>query len=159
MTEHADYHLEGLEVPETPVPQSGADPWTETTVVGTARPRVDAYERVSGTAVYPSDVVLPRMLYGAILRCPHPHATVRSIDASAARSLPGVHAVLTGSGPHHLSVRDHTSLLETTLPTTCRYEGQAVAALKFGSLGIYKKFRASQPYRWLKPSASIRYLQ
>jgi xanthine dehydrogenase YagR molybdenum-binding subunit len=129
MTDHADYHLEGLEIPETPVPQSGTEPWTTTTVVGTARPRVDAYELVSGTAVYPSDVVLPRMLYGAILRCPHPHATVRSIDTSAASSLPGVHAVLTGAGPHHASVRDYASVLESTLPATCRYEGQAVAAV------------------------------
>ncbi len=46
-------------------------PWGETTVVGKPIPRVDGYERVSGTAVYPLDVILPNMLYAAILRCPH----------------------------------------------------------------------------------------
>jgi len=46
-------------------------PWTKTNVVGKALPRVDAYERVSGSAVYPSDLVLPSMLFGAVLRCPH----------------------------------------------------------------------------------------
>ena len=44
--------------------------------------RVDAYERASGTAVYPSDLALPHMLYGAILRCPRPHARVRALDPS-----------------------------------------------------------------------------
>jgi len=61
------------------------------------RPRVDAYERVSGTAVYPSDVILPDMLYGAILRCPHAHARVLAVDTSAAVGMPGVAAVLTGA--------------------------------------------------------------
>ena len=43
----------------------------------------------SGSAIFPSDVVLPGMLYGAILRCPHPHARVVSVDTAAARKLPG----------------------------------------------------------------------
>ena len=70
-----DYYIDGP-VPETPAPAEYPAPWTTTRVVGTRRPRVDAYERVSGTAVYPSDVILPDMLYGAILRCPHAHARV-----------------------------------------------------------------------------------
>ncbi len=41
-------------------------------MVGKPLPRVDGYERVSGTAVYPSDLVLPDMLYAAVVRSPHP---------------------------------------------------------------------------------------
>ena len=46
-------------------------PWGETDVVGKPLPRVDGYQRVSGSAVYPHDLILPEMLYAAILRCPH----------------------------------------------------------------------------------------
>ena len=56
--------------------------------------RVDAYDRVSGSAVYPSDVILPDMLHAAILSCPHAHAIVKSVDTSAAEKMPGVQAVL-----------------------------------------------------------------
>ena len=71
------YYTQGLAVPETPKQGEPPKPWRQTNVIGKRMPRVDAYERVSGTAVYPSDLVLPHMLYGAILRCPHPHAKVQ----------------------------------------------------------------------------------
>jgi CO/xanthine dehydrogenase Mo-binding subunit len=67
-----------------------------TTYVGTRAPRLDAVEKVTGSAVYGVDVVLPGMLHGAVLRSPHPHARIMSIDTSAARSAPGVEAVVTG---------------------------------------------------------------
>src|SRR5450759_3893428 len=73
--------------------------WGETRVVGKPIPRVDGYERVSGTAVFPLDVILPDMLYGAILRCPHAHATVKRVDTAKAREMPGVRAVLTDADP------------------------------------------------------------
>ena len=64
-------------------------PWTgETKLVGKPVPRVDAYERVSGAAEYTYDVVLPDMLHAAILRCPHAHALVKSVDTSAASAAP-----------------------------------------------------------------------
>ncbi len=53
-------------VPETPAPSEYPAPWKKTKIVGTRMPRLDGYERVSGTAVYPSDIVLPGMLYGAL---------------------------------------------------------------------------------------------
>src|SRR5688572_7334061 len=46
--------------------------------------RSDYLEKVTGAAVYASDVTLPGMLHGRILRSPMPHARIRSIDASAA---------------------------------------------------------------------------
>jgi hypothetical protein len=84
-TEDKDlYYQADLPVPDTPLPGKTAAPWKETRIVGKSVPRVDAYERVSGRAVYPSDVSLPRMLYGAILRSPHANAVVKRIDTSGA---------------------------------------------------------------------------
>jgi xanthine dehydrogenase YagR molybdenum-binding subunit len=124
------YWLEGTDVFETPAPPADPEPWGETRVVGQRRPKVDAYERVSGSAKYPSDLVLPGMLYGAILRCPHPHARVLAVDVSAAAALPGVRAVLSGFETPTAAMRPHRELLrETLFNPTCRYEGEVVAAV------------------------------
>ncbi len=63
--------------------------------VGMALPRRDAHAKVSGRAIYGPDVALPGMLHAKLLRSPRAHARVVSIDAAAARVLPGVRAVLT----------------------------------------------------------------
>jgi len=63
--------------------------------VGHATPRIDALERVTGKAMYTRDVSLPGMLYASVLRSPHPHARIKSIDTSKAAAMPGVKAVLT----------------------------------------------------------------
>ncbi|HON00276.1 MAG TPA: xanthine dehydrogenase family protein molybdopterin-binding subunit [Acidobacteriota bacterium] len=104
--------------------------WDQTKVVGKALPRVDGYERVSGAAVYPSDVKLPNMLYGAILRCPHPRAKVKSIDTSRAERIPGVRKIITGSTPGcdlnwYYSRNVSTKLFDTN----CLFEGDEVAAV------------------------------
>jgi xanthine dehydrogenase YagR molybdenum-binding subunit len=104
--------------------------WEKTTVVGTRQRRIDGRERVSGATVYPSDVVLPGMLYGAVLRCPHPHAKARSIDTAKAAAMPGVRAVITGATPGcdlrwHYTREVHTQLLDPH----CRHEGEEVAAV------------------------------
>ena len=79
------------------------NPWNKTNIIGKRVPRVDAYERVSGSAVYPSDVVFPDMLYGAILRCPWPNAKVRSVDTSEAEKMEGVYAVISRRSPRPTS--------------------------------------------------------
>ena len=63
--------------------------------VGQSIPRVEATEKVTGRALYASDVRLPGMAYAKILRSPLPHARIRRIDASKAAAIPGVVAVLT----------------------------------------------------------------
>ncbi len=63
--------------------------------VGPATARVDAVERVTGRAAYSADVRLPGMIYGRVLRSPHPHARIRTIDVTRAEALPGVRAVIT----------------------------------------------------------------
>jgi len=74
----------------------------ELRVIGQPLQKVDAAARVTGVAVYADDLNLPRMLHCRILRSPHPHARILSVDASAARRIPGVKAVLTG---HDLPIR------------------------------------------------------
>lgn len=59
--------------------------------------RADYLEKVTGAAVFASDVKLPGMLHGRILRSTMPHARILGIDASAALAMPGVVAVLTGA--------------------------------------------------------------
>jgi CO/xanthine dehydrogenase Mo-binding subunit len=56
---------------------------------------MDGFEKVTGRARFTSDISLPGMLHLKILRSPHPHARVVSIDTSKAQALPGVKAVLT----------------------------------------------------------------
>lgn len=67
----------------------------ETAVVNKPEPKVDANKLVKGRAVFADDMEMPGMLYGGLLTSPHAHARIVRIDASKARSLPGVHAVLT----------------------------------------------------------------
>ena len=66
----------------------------EYSVVGKRLPLKDAAEKVTGRAVFTSDVKLPGMLYAKILRSPYPHAKVLRVDTSEAERLPGVKAVL-----------------------------------------------------------------
>src|SRR5512145_2574196 len=129
MNENDRYYIEGP-VPETPQPAAEPEPWKETRVVGKPLPRVDAYERVSGSAVYPSDVHLPNMLHGAILGCPHPHARIRRVDTSVAARMPGVRAVISGATPEADLLWKKDPAGDTRLfDPTCRYEGDAVAAV------------------------------
>jgi 4-hydroxybenzoyl-CoA reductase subunit alpha len=65
-------------------------------VIGQRVHRVDGPEKVTGNAKYTFDLVLPNMLYGKVLRSPHPHAKILSIDTSKAEKLIGVKAVVTG---------------------------------------------------------------
>ena len=106
-------------------------PWGETTVVGKPQPRVDGYERVSGSAVYAMDVTFPDMLHAAIVRCPHAHARVKKVDTSKAERMPGVRAALTGESPGaklpwYFGEKGPLSLL---FDPHCRYEGEEVAAV------------------------------
>ena len=66
-------------------------------IVGASLDRVDGRLKVTGAARYTGDVRLPGMLWARFLASPLPHARIVRIDASAARALPGVHAVLTGA--------------------------------------------------------------
>ena len=65
-------------------------------VIGQPLPKIDAWAKVTGETRYADDLVLPRMAYGKLLRSPHAHARIVTIDTERARALPGVYAVITG---------------------------------------------------------------
>lgn len=70
------------------------DPSQKFSILGSRVPRLDGPAKVSGQARYSTDVRLPGMLYGKILRSPYPAATVVSINLEAARKMPGVKAAI-----------------------------------------------------------------
>jgi len=61
--------------------------------IGKRISRIDGPQKVSGRAKYSFDINRPGMLFGKIVRCPHAHAKVKSIDTSAAENMPGVKAI------------------------------------------------------------------
>jgi len=81
------------------------------TAIGARAPRLDGLAKVTGRAKYTYDINRPGMLHAKFLRCPHPAATIASIDASKAEALPGVKAV------------------ETFQNKVIRFAGEAVAAV------------------------------
>ena len=64
--------------------------------IGQSVPRFEDPRLVTGGGRYVGDMVLPGMVFGYVLRSPHAHARIRSIDTSKAKAAPGVLAVLTG---------------------------------------------------------------
>src|SRR6185436_13682539 len=98
-------------------------------VIGTAVPRGDGKDKVSGQTVYAADLKLPNLLWAKILRSPHPHARIRRVDVSKALKVPGVRAIITGEDVKgHLigkQIRD--------LPVLCwdkaRFVGDRIAAV------------------------------
>ena len=99
-------------------------------VIGKPTPKVDAALRATGKAVFGHDIVLPNMLYGAILRTAHPVAEIVSIDISKAKQLPGVICVITGDDVDINNIsykRDHPVLKKGEV-NCIRDEIAAVAA-------------------------------
>ena len=97
---------------------------------GAAEIRADYLEKVTGEAKFASDIVVPGMLHGRILRSTMPHARIASIDVSAALAMPGVVAVLTGAdlvgiGSWGLYLRDRPVIAIDRV----RYVGEPVAAV------------------------------
>jgi 4-hydroxybenzoyl-CoA reductase subunit alpha len=89
----------------------------------------DVLRRLGG-ARYTDDIKLPGMLHARILRCPHPHARIRSIDASAALAMPGVHAVVTGKDmPVRFGIIPWTPDEYPLALEVARFVGDGVAAV------------------------------
>jgi len=68
-----------------------------TNYVGKRVIKVDAIERVTGKATYGADIRLPGMLHGKVLRSPHPHAVIKSLDITKATAIKGVEAIVTAA--------------------------------------------------------------
>ena len=108
-------------------------------VIGTRPIRHDGVDKVTGAAQYGADLNLPGMLYGRVLRSPHAHAKIISIDTSKARALPGVLAVITNSDFPRAADQDIDTgegsanlkwLLDNVIASDkVLYKGHAVAAV------------------------------
>lgn len=111
----------------TPKPQSVP---AHTHVIGTPQPRPDALAKATGSAIYTDDHSFPGMLYARVLRAGVPHAILTKIDTSAAKSLPGVYAILTADDlpaarEHGLFSKDWPVLVG--IGERIRYMGDALA--------------------------------
>ena len=102
----------------------------EFALIGGRLRKIDGTGKVTGSTLYTDDIVVPGMLHGRILRSPHPHARILSIDTSEAEALDGVHAVVTGREmptPYCIIpwTRDETALCVDRV----RFIGDGVAAV------------------------------
>ncbi len=89
----------------------------------------DFLRRIGGVR-YADDIKMPGMLHGKILRCPHPHARIRAIDASRALAFEGVHAVVTGKDmPRRFGIIPWTPDEFPLALETARFVGDGVAAV------------------------------
>ncbi len=89
----------------------------------------EVWAKAAGRAVYGTDLKMPGMLYGKILRSPCPHARIKKIDTAAAEAMPGVRAVLTGEG---LGCKPFGIVVDDELPLAVdrvRYIGDEVACV------------------------------
>ena len=99
-------------------------------VIGRPQRKIDGLAKSTGRAAYTDDLVLPGMLHGKILRSPHPHARIVSIDVSAAEALPGVHGVVTGADlPTAYGIIPWTPDETALAVDRVRYVGDGVAAV------------------------------
>jgi CO/xanthine dehydrogenase Mo-binding subunit len=128
------------------VEEDTLDQWPAGPLAEAGRParRVDGRQRARGEARYTADIQLPGMLQAAVLRSPHAHARVRSLDLDAARRAPGVRGVV---GP---------------LTEEIGYQGQAVAAVAAETLAEARAARELIQVDWevleprLDPEEAVR---
>jgi CO/xanthine dehydrogenase Mo-binding subunit len=107
--------------------------------IGKRTPRPDGADKVTGRAAYAADTTMPGMIWGKVLRSPHPHARIKSIDTSKAEKLPGVKAVVTSKdivdfpiekGPLMLGIQDMRWMCRNVMARErALFHGHPVAAV------------------------------
>lgn len=114
-------------VPATEPPE--LPPNAELKVIGKPIPRMDARQKVTGSARYTFDVQLPGMLYARMVSSTVPHARIKSIDTSRAEKYPGVRAVhILDRNLQTAQLRDPALEQQERYPIV-RYTGQPIAAV------------------------------
>lgn len=139
-----------------------------TTLIGAGIPRPDAVDKVRGEARFVDDLAFPGMLYGAVVRSPHPHAKIVRIDPSAALDHPDVTCVVTsdevpGANVVHVVYDDQPALAQDVV----RYVGEPVALVaatsrrvaRLAALKVHVTYRelpaVTNPMAALAPDAPI----
>ncbi|MEG0154493.1 MAG: molybdopterin cofactor-binding domain-containing protein [Lachnospiraceae bacterium] len=115
--------------------------------IGKSIPRTDGIDKVTGQGTFTHDIYLPRMLYAKVLRSPHEHARIVSVDTSKAEALPGVKAVATSKNTTRKLFNTSATMVTTLrpeepirdqqiFPDEVRYIGDEVAAVAATSIEI-----------------------
>ncbi|MCL7452277.1 MAG: molybdopterin-dependent oxidoreductase [Anaerolineae bacterium] len=102
----------------------------EQAVIGGSQVRIDALEKVTGSARYAEDIKMPGLLHAALVRSPYVHARILGIDPAPALQRPGVLRVLTAAdipGPNTLRGYSRDEPLLNQVGGTVRMVGDAVA--------------------------------
>ncbi|MGI9336825.1 MAG: xanthine dehydrogenase family protein molybdopterin-binding subunit [Gammaproteobacteria bacterium] len=117
--------------------------------VGTRPVRPDGVPKVTGAAKFGADYYLPNALFGGVLRSPHAHARIVSIDTSRASELPGVKAIVTSAdfpghdfayvGPERLAINFWHITRNIMAREKVLYEGHAVAAVAAVSASVVRQ--------------------
>jgi len=103
--------------------------------VGKSVPRIDGLGMVTGQTKYAFDVSFPNMLVGKMIRSPHPHAKIISIDTSKAEALPGVRAVITAKDTDNIKFGSNEYFFPHTIDQMAlesekvRYVGDEIGAV------------------------------
>lgn len=116
--------------------------------VGRDTQRKDGIAKATGAEIFSSDVIVPGMLYARVLRCPHAHAKVLSVDTREAEAM-GVVCLTTEDIPkiiyneRQVSVPEKTYRDRTVLPTTVRHVGEGVMAVAAKTEALAEKALAT----------------
>ena len=118
-------------------PESALGEEKSTAFIGHSTRRLDAPGKVTGAIKYAADMWMANMLHLQVLRSPHPHARIVSIDASAARAIPGVECILTcddvpGIDNFGVVIEDQPIMARGVV----RYVGEAVVAVAAETVDI-----------------------
>ena len=136
-------------------------------VIGHGTPRIEGEEKVTGKATYASDVVLPDMLWGKVLRSPVSYAHIKRIDVSKALKLPGIKAIITGKDLEGIRIGRRIVDMPILAGDVVRFIGEKVAAVAAESAGVaeealdligveYEEIEAlTDPLEAIKPSAKL----
>ena len=120
---HAASMMRGNDMP-------AVEPITSGPVVGKSVPRLDSPDTVTGRAKYAADLKMDGMLHAKILRSPHHHARIKSMDISGAASMPGVHAVITATDVPGTPYLPNCQPQAFVFPTDrVRFRGEGLAAV------------------------------
>jgi CO/xanthine dehydrogenase Mo-binding subunit len=98
-------------------------------VIGVSTTRSEGREKVSGAAIYATDVILPNMLWAKALRSPIPYGRIKKIDTSKAEALPGVRAVVTGADAKGLLIGRKIYDMPVLSDGVVRFTGEKVAVV------------------------------
>lgn len=152
-----------MKKPAAPAPQKTA----RNKIIGTPIQRLEGPEKVSGRAIYATDVRLPGMLWCKVLRSPISYGRIKNIDARRALELPGVHAVATGEDVKGLLIGRKIYDMPILADGVVRFIGEKVAAVAAESEAIaeaalslidveYEELPALlDPLEAVKPSAPL----